>query len=1525
MENKPQIQKVYSLSPMQEGMLFHAELDSTSSAYFEQTVFSLRGSIDTEAFEKSFNQLIKRHDILRTIFFYKNVQRFSQVVLKERTTTIHYEDITHMAEQDKEQYVKDFLEADRKNGFDLSRDMLIRISILKTQKDFYKLIWSFHHILMDGWCIGIINKEMLEIYSSLINNTPLKLGEVPLYKDYIDWLKKQDKKEAEDYWTKYLDAYENQAVVPQYKLKNASEEYIKEDMSFKLNKRITDGLAAVAKKNKTTLNTVIQAIWGILLQRYNNTNDVVFGSVVSGRGAELEGIEEMVGLFINTVPVRVKSEGSMSFTALALKIQEDALLSERYSYCSLVDIQKCSTLKNGLFNHIIAYENYPLDQALDNMGDSNKLGFVLEDVESFEQTNYDFNIAIVPGDELTIVFKYNANAYDKSFIEAIGCHITEAAERIVENPDIAVCDIDIVHREEKDKILKDFNNTKTNYPKTKTLNKLFEEMVDKYPDNTALVFEDKQLTYRELNEKANQLARVLRDKGYAAKSLIGMMVERSFEMIIGIMAILKAGGAYLPIDPDYPDARITGILEDSETPVVLTQSSVLKRTCLSDISGIEIIVIDEITDMLSEKSTENMEAVNSWDDLAYVMYTSGSTGKPKGNLITHYNISRVVLNTNYIDIDEKDILLQLSTYAFDGSTFDIYGALLNGAKLVMVNKDALLDMTRLSELIAKEEITLFFITTSLFNALVDVNIECLKTIRKVLTGGERISIKHASKALAYMGEGRLVHVYGPTESTVYATSYNINNIDEKNPVIPIGKPIANTQIYVMNSSNKLQPIGIPGELCISGDGLAAGYLKRPELTAEKFIPNPFIQGERIYKTGDLVRWLPDGNIEFLDRIDTQVKLRGFRIELGEIEARLLTYEGMKEAVVLCRQNEEGSKFLYAYLVADKELSVPELRNHLSQELPDYMVPSYFSQLDIMPLTPNGKVDKNALDAYEKMESGVEYAAARNDIEGTLVAAWEEVLGVKGIGINDNYFSQGGDSIKAIQIASKLQKENLKMEIRDLFQHPTIGELSSYIKAAGKKAEQAVVKGELPMTPIQKWFFENQFTDMHHFNHAVMLHSKNGFEDNILRKVFTKLVEHHDALRIVYKMEEGSIKQYNRAIEGQLFELETVDLTNEADCRAKIEEIANKVQSSINIAEGPLVKIRQFKTLNGDHLLIVIHHLVVDGVSWRIILEDIATGYMQASKGQNVVLQEKTTSFKQWSEKLSAYGSNEKLKEEAKYWEEVADNEVIPLPRDNQSAENRIKDSNYITVELSEEDTEKLLKDVNTAYNTEINDILISALCRAIRKWCGHEKFLINMEGHGREDIIEDVDINRTVGWFTSAYPVVLKLEKSDDIAYSIKSVKDELNRIPQNGVGYGLLRYLSSIETKAAVSLKHQPEISFNYLGQFDQDIKTDVFSASEYPVGNLVSPEMERSHTLDINGLVKDNKLSMTIGYNKHEYNYETIERLAQIYKTSILENIEHCTKKDATEYTPTDFLYNDFSIDELDDLTDELGDILD
>ncbi|WP_139487922.1 non-ribosomal peptide synthase/polyketide synthase [Brevibacillus dissolubilis] len=1039
------IEKIVPLANMQKGMLFHSLERKDSSAYFQQVVMDLHGFVDAAVLEQSFNEIMKRHEGLRAAFEYEIVAEPRQLIIEGRQAGFTYLDWTGKSTDQQAQFTAAYLTEDQEKGFDLSADTLMRVGLIKTQEQSYTLVWSHHHILLDGWCLGIILNEMFAIYTSIIQGKPYQLEDPRPFSDYIRWLEQQNKAEAQRYWTDYLAGYEKQASLPKTGSNASINGADSKEKVIHFSKELTERMTQLANSNRVTFNTVFQSIWGVVLGRYNQADDVVFGTVVSGREADVDGIENMVGLFINTIPTRVRVQSGERFRDVLQNVQNDALQSNAYTYLNLSEVQDLSVLKRELLDHVLVFQNYAIDE-VNIMNEGNITGFTLTGIKGNERTNYDFSIVASLQDCLTLKVTYNESVFDPSFIDRLEGHLITVTEQVVTNENVLVQDIEVVSAAERNLLLHTFNDTKTDYPKDKTIAQLFEEQVERTPDHAAVVMDDQVLTYRQLNERSNQLARYLRDKGVQANTVVAIMAERSLHMMIGLMGILKSGAAYLPIDPEWPQERITHMLTDCQVNLFVTQ-----RTFTDAIQmDVETILLDAEDGRSADSySTENLTPVNSAGDTAYIIYTSGSTGTPKGVVISHTNAIRVVKNTNYITLDEHDHVIQLSNYAFDGSVFDIFGALLNGARLVLMDKETVLDISKLAKLIRTQHVTVMFITTALFNVLVDRELECLSGIRKILFGGERVSVAHAKKALDYMGPDKMLHVYGPTESTVYATYYPINDIKDDAVTIPIGAPLANTTAYVVDQHNRLVPIGVPGELCIAGDGLSSGYLNNPQLTAEKFVPHPFAAGERMYRTGDLVRWLSDGTIEFLERIDHQVKLRGFRIELGEIESSLLKHTDIQEAFVMARKDQDYNDYLCAYITAARELHVEELRSFLGESLPEYMIPAYFVKLDQLPLTPNGKVDRKALPEPDtSIITQAAYEAPTNFVEEQLVSIWAEVLGVERIGTTSHFFELGGNSLKVMHAVHAINKKfQSDISIRSFFEHPTIKQLAAIILGA----------------------------------------------------------------------------------------------------------------------------------------------------------------------------------------------------------------------------------------------------------------------------------------------------------------------------------------------------------------------------------------------------------------------------------------------------------------------------------------------
>ncbi|MEC0182799.1 non-ribosomal peptide synthetase [Paenibacillus peoriae] len=1531
-ENKP----FYAVSSAQKRMYILNQLDGAGISYNIPGALTLTGSLDHKALDNAFRQLIDRHETLRTSFETMNgepVQRVhDKVPFRMELTYAH-----GAATKEADELVRNFVQP-----FDLGQAPLFRVGLIETDPEHHILLLDMHHIISDGTSINVLIQDFIRLYAG--DTLPsLRIQ----YKDYAAWQQKQQQseryREQEKYW---LNTFAGELPVldlPTDYPRPAVRSFEGDLLEFTLDQRQSEGLKSIAVQTESTLYMVLLAAYTALLSRYSGQEDIIVGSPIAGRPHADLG--NLIGMFVNTLAIRNYPEGGKTFRDYVLEVKDNALKAfehQDYPFEELVDKLGVDRdlSRNPLFDTMFALQN--LEQKEQQLA-----GLQLAPYPS-EQTTAKFDLslfALEDGQQIACAFQYGTRLFKRETIERLAVHLQQLINAVIEQPDTVLAAIEMVSAQEKEQLVQQFNNTAAGYPypRDQVLSVLFEEQAAQSPDRLAITFADTQLSYRELNERSNRLAHILASQGIRRGSepeiqRVGIMAERSIELIVGMLAILKAGGAYVPIDADYPEERIRYLLEDSGAQLLLAQ----RREQVPFEPGIPVIALSDDPRWSSEPElnthTDKSAAIptrGSASDLAHVIYTSGTTGKPKGVMINHRNVVRLVKNNSYASLDENTRMLQIGAVVFDASTFEIWGTLLNGGHLYLVSHDTILDTAKLKQAIDEYRINTMFMTTALFNQHSQQDIGLFASLRELLVGGDVLSVPHANRVLKEHPHLRLANVYGPTENTTFSTTYDITELQTQ--AVPIGRPIDHSTTYVVNRSLKLQPIGAWGELLVGGDGVARGYLNRPELTAEKFIESPFRPGEYCYRTGDLVRWRADGVLEYKGRIDEQVKIRGYRIELGEIETRLSTIAGVKESVVIVRQDNNGQKQLCAYFVTDSELSASDLRNVLSQDLPGYMVPSYFVRLSRLPLTLNGKVDRRALPAPEhNVDTGVNYVAPETDVQQALAAAWGAILGIQKVGIQDNFFHLGGDSIKAIQVSSRLFQAGYKLEMKDLFKYPTIAGLSTYIQPVNRMAEQGEITGHVLLTPIQRWFFEQPTAEPHYFNQSVMLYRQEGYDEQALRQALEQITTHHDALRMVFRSGENSGENghiaWNRSVEeGESYHLESFDYrdfpASEKDLAKMIDTKCNEIQSGISLGEGPLMRLGLFRCPDGDHLLVVIHHLVVDGVSWRILFEDLATAYEQASKGEQVIqLPHKTDSFQTWAEQLHAYANSPAIEHERAYWEELAQVELAPLPQDygyNEHEKLLIGDSESVTAVWTNEETEQLLKQANRAYSTEVNDLLLTAVGMALQAWCGNERFLIHLEGHGREAILPEVDITRTVGWFTSQYPVLLDMAEELSLSQRIKHVKEGLRGIPQKGIGCGVLKYLADRQGQAAspAIFTADPEISFNYLGQFDQDMKGNDLQSSPFSGGMPLSLTMARTYTLDFGGIISGGQLGMTISYSRTSYRSETIERLAELLEASLREILTHCINKEHPELTPSDISYKGMSVESLDSLLSEMG----
>lgn len=1479
-----QIEAIYPLSPLQKGMLFHS-LDESTDAYLVQRHLEAHGDLDVELFVDCWRQLVQRHEILRSAMTYKKRDPL-QVILRHAQIEWERDDWRQLGPGEQESALQTFLVRDRERGFNLTRAPLMRMALFRTGAEVHQLVWTFHHILLDGSSITQLVREFLELYHGTLAGRPVDLPPAAPYRQYIAWLQAQNQDHAEAFWRHRLAGFESPTELPRKSLgerdrAEGSEITTGASRDLALTETHMRTWGTSARRSGLTLNTLTLGAWALLLSAYSGRQDVAFGTVMAGRPPELRGASSMVGLLISTLPLRVQIDLQQDRRDWLRGLQGDQADLWAYSYSSLGDIQKWSDVPAGqaLFDSLFVFENYAGSEG----GGQETDALRLLDRGFSERVNYSLTAIVWPGEQPRLRLMYDPRVFDPATIDRLLLHWRRSIESLARRRGGPLGEIGLLDATERHQQLVAWNDTVVPEIQAESVLELVAERVSEHPDQPALRYADGTWTYGELNRDSDHLARRLMALGVMPEDRVGLLLDRSAQAIVSILGILKTGAAYVPLEPEWPDQRLAWIATNAGLAALVTEGR--HRHRLGDIMAeTPHIDLDDPVPEDTGASDGDTAAVRRVHgaQLAYVMYTSGSTGKPKGVAIPHRAIVRLVHGGLLNQARMGDCVAQGSTLAFDASTYEIWTALAHGAELVGLSREESLSPQLLARRIQDDRYHNLFLTPAIFHQMALVEPNMFGPVGVLSMGGQRLETIPTRHVLTSRTPPRhLLNAYGPTEATTFVSFHSLSGPDDLSSNLPIGRPIPNTELLVLDHNLRLVPLGARGRLFLGGEGLARGYFQRPGRTASSFIPHPFSSepGARLYDSGDLASLRQDGAIEFHGRIDHQVKIRGLRIEPGEIENTLSGHPAVARAVVMARDDGAGDQRLVAYLVPTAQ-SAPGafdksgLREDLSQQLPDFMVPAAFVILDELPTNINGKVDLRALPAPERSSSSS--AAPNTPEEEALCEIWSQVLQVDDIGLDDNYFELGGDSILAIQIVSRAHAMGFALRTQQLFLHPTVRRLAALVEEARQPsptAPQGPVVGELPLTPTQRWFLDADPVDPHHFNMSILVEVHGSLDSDILDSALRCVTEHHDGLRMrAVRRTRGWEARLDNP--GEESTLEVVDLSDTEDPDQALAAHAAESQASLDLEHGPISKLILFRGSTTDSLLWIVHHLAIDFFSWRVLLEDLETAYQTLQRGGEPRLPAKTTSLSAWADALTGEEVRRLLAADTDFWCNEIAGLLVPLPRDGQGV-NTLDSATLLMRSFDRRETASLLQGLPRVCGAQMREAVLMALVATLTDYAGGP-LTVTLEGHGREDSIPGIDLSRTVGWFTTLYPLRFEPQDPDPLT-AVATVQRRLREVPNGGLGFLWSQHVAG--DPRLVNAKAAMEVGFNYLGQAAETQPEGLFSSPLPDRSPTRSPRAERNFLLEWTGIVIEGQLQVIWGYGKGSHHAATLERLANTF----------------------------------------------
>ncbi|RMV71106.1 Pyoverdine sidechain peptide synthetase IV, D-Asp-L-Ser component, partial [Pseudomonas caricapapayae] len=1498
------------LSYAQQRMLFLWQMEPDNAAYNVPMAVRLNGPLDRQALSAALDELVRRHETLRTRFV-SDDGAFYQEILQQATVTLEFAPVEPAD-------IEDQVRVELQKPFDLLSGTLLRVKLFQLSETGHVLTVCMHHIVSDGWSAEVLIREFVQLYQAQISAQPAQLPALAIqYADYAiwqrAWLEAGEGERQLDYWKQQLGSEHPLLSLPLDHPRPLQPSHRGAKVRVDVQEPLSLQLKALARNSGQTLFMLTLAALSVVLSRFTGQADIRIGAPNAGRTrSELEGL---IGFFINTQVLRVQVDERQRFTELLDQVKRvvtQAQSHQELPFEHLVDA--LAPERNSGHNPLFQFKINQHVLAADDSGQ--RVSGLTVDEFPIGSSDARFDLAFDFTDTPTGIrgyFTYATDLFEPQTIERMADALRAVLQALVADTDRRLADqpqaVSLpVAEQSSDFACNDFLS-------------LWQQGLHSGRDKPVLRVGQQVLSFDELEQRSNRFARYLHTQDIKPGMTVALCLDRSVEWVVSLLAVLKLGAVYLPLDSAQPAERLQQLARDSGAVLLVHANADDKAARL----GVcPVLAFDAA--LWADLDSQALGIQVLPGQPAYIIYTSGSTGQPKGVVISHGALANYVQGVlERLALTQGASMAMVSTVAADLGHTLLFGALASGRTLHLLSHEQAFDPDGFARYMADHQVDVLKVVPSHLQGLLQAARPAdVLPNQLLILGGEASSWALIEQVRSLKPGCRIVNHYGPTETTVGVLTHEVTERMNACRSVPVGQPLANGKARVLDAY--LNPVAerVAGELYLGGPGLAQGYLGRAAMTAERFVPDPDADGQRLYRAGDRARWV-DGVLEYLGRADDQVKIRGYRVEPGEVGQWLQALENVAEAVVLAQplESDETRLQLVAYCVAaaGTRLNVDSLREQLAARLPEYLVPAHIVLLERLPVTGNGKLDKRALPKPGVVKQ--RYTAPVGEIEEKLAAVWADVLKLEQVGSTDNFFELGGDSILSLQIIARAKRQGIKLSPKQLFEKQTIGQLASVARLIQKKpaagAEQ--VSGSLPLLPIQARFFELDIPERQHWNQALMLKPLQTLDAIHLQAALAALIEQHDALRLGFTQQDGQWQATFGTLNAR-------DLlwTHALDSAERLTELAEEAQRSLDLKNGPLLRAVLVNLPQGEQrLLLVIHHLVVDGVSWRVLLEDLQQAYVAIAAGQPLVLPAKTTSLKRWAEQLQQYASGKTLAAERDYWLQALQGADQPLPRDKPEGSMRHRDAAHASSWLSKDLTHKLLKVAPAAYRTQVNDLLLTALAQVLCEWSQQSSVLIQLEGHGREDLFDDTDLSRTVGWFSSLFPV--RLTPQIMPGASLCGIKEQLRAVPNKGIGYGVLRHMGEPSFAQQLAALPQARVTFNYLGQFDgsfSEREGALFVPSADSAGTALCEDGPLGNWLSLNGQVFDGQLQLDWSFSREVYHASTIDTLARRYEQALTTLIEHCTAGHQG-VTPSDFPLARLTQSQLDGLSIAAGTIED